>query len=106
MASNEGFLTEGQREMLKFAPPSVDVLSSSPKSPTLKSPGAAAKSASVLLTEHLVKAPGGGKASTAGIAMRHVRRTHSGKHIRVKKGECSMLNRDDIVVLLELQFCV
>lgn len=104
MASNEGFLTEGQREMLKTAPPSVEVLSSSPKSPTLKSPGAVAKSSSVLLTEHHVKAPGGGKASAAGIAVRHVRRTHSGKHIRVKKGECSMLNHDDgIVVLLEFQ---
>ncbi|KAF3623831.1 putative UDP-N-acetylglucosamine--peptide N-acetylglucosaminyltransferase kDa subunit-like isoform X1 [Capsicum annuum] len=90
MASNEGFLTEGQREMLKTAPPppNVEVLSSSPKSPTLKSPGAAAKSTSVLLAElaeHHVKAPGGGKASNAGIAVRHVRRTHSGKHIRVKK---------------------
>lgn len=96
MASNEGFLTEGQREMLKTAPPppNVEVLSSSPKSPTLKSPGAAAKSTSVLLAElaeHHVKAPGGGKASNAGIAVRHVRRTHSGKHIRVKKGECFII---------------
>lgn len=105
MASNEGFLTEGQREMLKTAPPNVEILSSSPKSPTLKSPGAAAaKSSSVLLAEHHVKAPGGGKATTAGIAVRHVRRTHSGKHIRVKKGECSLLNRDDIVVQLKFQF--
>ncbi|CAN4085220.1 unnamed protein product [Withania somnifera] len=80
MASwNEGFLTEGQREMLETAPPNVEVLSSSPKSP------GAAKSSSVLLSEHHVKAPGGGKSTTAGIAARHVRRTHSGKHIRVKK---------------------
>lgn len=84
MASGEGFLTKEQREMLNVAPPNVEVLSSSPKSPTLKSPGT--KSSSVLLSEHHVKAPGGGRASTAGIAVRHVRRTHSGKHIRVKKG--------------------
>uniref|UniRef100_A0A1S3YQ08 Programmed cell death protein 4-like n=1 Tax=Nicotiana tabacum TaxID=4097 RepID=A0A1S3YQ08_TOBAC len=83
MASGEGFLTKEQREMLNVAPPNVEVLSSSPKSPTLKSPGT--KSSSVLLSEHHVKAPGGGRASTAGIAVRHVRRTHSGKHIRVKK---------------------
>lgn len=81
MESSEGFLTEQQREMLDIAPVNVEVLSSSPKSPTLKSPGA--KSSFVLLSEHHVKAPGGG----AGIAVRHVRRTHSGKHIRVKKGE-------------------
>lgn len=82
MESSEGFLTEQQREMLDIAPQNVEVLlSSSPKSPTLKSPGAK----SVFLSEHYVKAPGGGKASTAGIAVRHVRRTHSGKHIRVKK---------------------
>ncbi|KAH0690271.1 hypothetical protein KY290_018511 [Solanum tuberosum] len=79
MESSEGFLTEQQREMLDIAPVNMEVLSSSPKSPTLKSPGA--KSSSVLLSEHHVKAPSGG----AGIAVRHVRRTHSGKHIRVKK---------------------
>lgn len=85
MESSEGFLTEQQRDALDIAPQNVEVLSSSPKSPSMKSPRA--KSSSVLLSEHHVKAPGGGKASTAGIAVRHVRRTHSGKHIRVKKGE-------------------
>lgn len=80
MASGEGFLTEEQREILKIAPQNVEVLSSSPKSPTLRSPSA-------LLSEHHVKAPLGGKASTAGIAVRHVRRTHSGKHIKIKKGK-------------------
>lgn len=79
MESSEGFLTEQQREMLDIAPVNVEVLSSSPKSPTLKSPGA--KSSSILLSDLHVKASGSG----AGIAVRHVRRTHSGKHIRVKK---------------------
>lgn len=69
MASSEGFLTDEQREMLKVA----TELSSSPKSPTS------------LLSEHHIKVPAGGKATTAGIAMRHVRRTHSGKVVRVKK---------------------
>jgi hypothetical protein len=77
MASNEGFLTNEQREVLKIASQNVESLSSSPKSPTL-------------LSEHNIKAPAGGKASTAGIAVRHVRRSHSGKLVRVKKGEAML----------------
>ncbi|KAF3436760.1 hypothetical protein FNV43_RR19512 [Rhamnella rubrinervis] len=73
MASHEGFLTDEQREMLKVASHNADTLSSSPKSPTS------------LLSEHHIKAPPGGKAPTAGIAVRHVRRSHSGKFGRVKK---------------------
>ncbi|KAJ1413251.1 MIF4G-like domain superfamily [Sesbania bispinosa] len=73
MASGEGFLTDGQREMLKIASQNAENLSSSPKSP------------SSLLSEHHIKAPAGGKAHTAGIAVRHVRRSHSGKFVRVKK---------------------
>lgn len=75
MASNEGFLTDEQREVFKIATQNAESLSSSPKSPPS------------LLSEHLVKVPVGGKATTAGIAVRHVRRTHSGKLVRVKKGE-------------------
>ncbi|XP_045787604.1 MA3 DOMAIN-CONTAINING TRANSLATION REGULATORY FACTOR 1-like [Trifolium pratense] len=74
MASKEGFLTEGQRETLKIASQNAEILSSSPKSP------------SALLADHHIKAPaGGGKAHTAGIAVRHVRRSHSGKYGRAKK---------------------
>lgn len=90
MASSEGFLTEEQREMLKIASQNAEVmsslsLSSSPKSPGPKSPG----QHSFLLSEHHhVKAPGGGhSAATGGVAIRHVRRSHSGKAIRVKKGK-------------------
>ncbi|KAL7191784.1 hypothetical protein ACSBR2_023789 [Camellia fascicularis] len=79
MASREGFLTEEQREVLKIATEYADVLSSSPKSQTPKSPTTS------MLSEHHIKAPAGGKAATAGIAVRHVRRTHSGKLVRVKK---------------------
>lgn len=75
MASNEGFLTDGQRELLKIASQNAENLSSSPKSP------------STLISDHHVKAPAGGKAQTSGIAVRHVRRSHSGKYGRVKKGE-------------------
>ncbi|GMP33992.1 hypothetical protein CsSME_00007062 [Camellia sinensis var. sinensis] len=81
MASREGFLTEEQREVLKIATENWEVLSSSPKSQTPKSPTTS------MLSEHHIKAPAGGKAATAGIAVRHVRRTHSGKVVRVKKGE-------------------
>lgn len=86
MASSEGFLTEEQRKMLKVASQNVESLSlsSSPKSPTY------------LLSEYSIKAPpaggGGGKAASAGIAVKHVRRSHSGKCVRVKKGECSRMN--------------
>ncbi|WKA08832.1 hypothetical protein VitviT2T_026517 [Vitis vinifera] len=73
MASNEGFLTNEQRETLKMATQNAEGLSSSPKSPTS------------LLSEHHIKVPVSGKAPTAGIAVRHVRRSHSGKFVRVKK---------------------
>lgn len=74
MASGEGFLTDEQREKLKIASKNADILSSSPKSPP------------PLLSEHHVKPPSGGKAPTA-VPVRHVRRSHSGKFVRVKKGE-------------------
>lgn len=77
MASSECFLTEEQREMLAQ---SAEVLSTSPLSP------------SKLMSEHFVKAPVGGKAVNAGIGSRHVRRTHSGKLGRAKKGNCLLVN--------------
>ncbi|KAK3014835.1 hypothetical protein RJ639_008762 [Escallonia herrerae] len=83
MAASEGFLTEEQREVLKVATQNAEILSSSPKSPT-----------SMLFADNSIKAPwggGGGKASTAGIAVRHVRRTHSGKLVRVKKEALDIL---------------
>ncbi|KAI9108884.1 hypothetical protein K1719_020189 [Acacia pycnantha] len=73
MASGEGFLTDEQREVLKNASNNVENLSSSPKSPTS------------FVADHQIKAPAGSKAQTAGIAVRHVRRSHSGKFVRVKK---------------------
>ncbi|XP_042503192.1 MA3 DOMAIN-CONTAINING TRANSLATION REGULATORY FACTOR 1-like [Macadamia integrifolia] len=69
MASNEGFLTDEQREILKNAEP----LSSSPKS------------TSSLLPEHNIKVSTGGKVPTFGFGVRHIRRSHSGKVVRVKK---------------------
>lgn len=75
MATNEGFLTDEQREVLKIATKNADTLSSSPKSP------------GTLFSEHQLKVLAAGKAPTAGIAVRHVRRSHSGKFIRVKKGK-------------------
>ncbi|OVA20524.1 Initiation factor eIF-4 gamma [Macleaya cordata] len=73
MASNEGFLTEEQRETLKLATQNAEVLSSSPKSPPS------------LLSDHQIKVSTGAKAPTVGFASRHVRRSHSGKLVRVKK---------------------
>ncbi|PPD82256.1 hypothetical protein GOBAR_DD20813 [Gossypium barbadense] len=79
MASGEGFLTDEQREVLKIASQNAETplpsprLSSSPKSPTS------------LLSDHQLKDPAGGKAPTCGVGVRHVRRSHSGKFVRVKK---------------------
>lgn len=90
MASSEGFLTEEQKEMLNIAVQNAEVMSSlslstSPKSLGPKSP---TQTSSLPSEHHHVKAPGGGKSATAGgLAVRHVRRTHSGKLIRVKKGK-------------------
>ncbi|KAH6770531.1 MA3 domain-containing protein [Perilla frutescens var. hirtella] len=88
MASREGFLTEEQREMLKIASQNAEVMSSlslasSPKSSGPRSPG---QNSSLLSDHHHVKAPGGGhSAASGGVAVRHVRRSHSGKLVRVKK---------------------
>ncbi|KAL6995979.1 hypothetical protein U1Q18_006117 [Sarracenia purpurea var. burkii] len=43
------------------------------------------KSPTSLYSDHHVKAPACGRAATAGIAVRHVRCSHSGKLVRVKK---------------------
>ncbi|THU54217.1 hypothetical protein C4D60_Mb10t22720 [Musa balbisiana] len=73
MASpKEGFLTEEQREMLKIAAQNADVLSSSPRSPS-----------KMVLPELHIKGGGGGRATAVGV--RHIRRSHSGKLVRVKK---------------------
>ncbi|XP_051123196.1 MA3 DOMAIN-CONTAINING TRANSLATION REGULATORY FACTOR 1 [Andrographis paniculata] len=93
MASSEGFLTEEQRETMKIASQNMEVtpslmLSSSPKSPRPRSPGqkSPGQNLSFLSEHHHVKAPGGGhSAAVGGVAVRHVRRSHSGKFIRVKK---------------------
>lgn len=74
MASDEGMLTDGQWKKLEVATlKNADNLSSSPKSHPL-------------FADLNIKSPTGGKGPVAGLPFRHVRRTHSGKHIRVKKG--------------------
>ncbi|KAK8923836.1 Eukaryotic translation initiation factor isoform 4G-1 [Platanthera zijinensis] len=75
MASpKEGFLTDEQREVLKIASQNADILSSSPKSPT---------GLSSLLPEHNNNK--GGRTASGSNTVRHVRRSHSGKLVRVKK---------------------
>ncbi|CAL9065257.1 unnamed protein product [Musa banksii] len=75
MASpKEGFLTDEQREVLRIAVQNAEVLSSSPKSRT-----------SLLLPELKSKVGCGGKSTAVGGGVRHVRRSHSGKPVRVKK---------------------
>lgn len=95
--SKECFLTEHQREMMKIASMNVEnsapvpskILSSSPKG-LASSP----KSNSSFLSDHHAK--GGGKAPV----VRHVRRTHSGKPVKVKKGEYSFVNGASVYVIV------
>ncbi|KAG2293365.1 hypothetical protein Bca52824_040034 [Brassica carinata] len=73
MASDEGMLTDGQWKKLEVATlKNAENLSSSPKSHPL-------------FADLNIKSPTGGKGPVAGFPFRHVRRSHSGKHIRVKK---------------------
>lgn len=77
MASpKDGFLTEEQREVLKIASQNAEVLSSSPRSPT---------GLSMLLPEHNNNNNNKGGRTSVSNPIRHVRRTHSGKIVRVKK---------------------
>ncbi|OAY65343.1 Programmed cell death protein 4 [Ananas comosus] len=78
---NEGFLTDQQREVLKIAVQNAEVLSSSPKSPSKISP----RSPTTSLREHHHKNAVGGRAPAVGGGLRHVRRSHSGKFVKVKK---------------------
>ena len=57
--------------------------------PLMQQPHKGLSSPTSLLSNHQLKVPAGGKAPTGGIAVRHVRRSHSGKFVRVKKGETS-----------------
>ena len=70
MASNgnDGFLTDDQRAVMKIAAQNADVISSSPR-PT-----------STMLAEHHLKG------NAKGNNVKHIRRAHSGKVVRVKKG--------------------
>lgn len=79
---NEGFLTDQQREVLKIAVQNAEVLSSSPQSPSKISP----RSPTASLREHHHKNAVGGRAPAVGGGLRHVRRSHSGKFVKVKKG--------------------
>ena len=67
-----GFLTDEQREVLMIAALNAEVMSMSPRSPT------------GTIGDHHPSKIGTGRASGG---PRHVRRTHSGKLGRVKKGE-------------------
>ena len=73
MASNtDGFLTDRQREVLKIAVEAAEGMSSSPRSP------------SSMLNDSNFKA--GGRMTAAASSVRQMRRSHSGKLVRVKKG--------------------
>ncbi|KAL2492364.1 MA3 domain-containing protein [Abeliophyllum distichum] len=74
--------------MLRIATENAEVMSSLPlaSSPKSTGPRSPSQTSFVLSENHHVKAPNGGQSAAAGgVAVRHVRRSHSGKSIRVKK---------------------
>ncbi|KAL9235587.1 hypothetical protein vseg_010333 [Gypsophila vaccaria] len=83
MASKEGFLTEEQREVMKMATLTVEKSAPVPSKSLSSSP----KGASTLLGDNHGKCGGGGGGGGGGKApsLKHARRTHSGKNIKVKK---------------------
>eukprot|EP01018_Ginkgo_biloba_P024699 Gb_11642 [translate_table: standard] len=74
MASNEGFLTEEQRELLKLASQTTD--SGPVGSPT-----------SSVLDHYIKHVAGGVKIPARGAAFKHAKRTHSGKMSHAKKDD-------------------
>lgn len=92
MASKEGFLTEEQREMLKIATASLNaenVVAAPPPAKALVSPrslSSSPKPTSTLISDHHGRGHGGGGGGGGKApAVKHVRRSHSGKVVRVKK---------------------
>uniref|UniRef100_A0A0C9RVH6 TSA: Wollemia nobilis Ref_Wollemi_Transcript_10948_2779 transcribed RNA sequence n=1 Tax=Wollemia nobilis TaxID=56998 RepID=A0A0C9RVH6_9CONI len=78
MASNEGFLTEEQQQLLRSASQGRDSLTSLkfPKSPRSEQ------------EHHTKHGTGSGKNHTGGAPGKHEKRSHSGKNGRPKKGGC------------------
>lgn len=111
-----GFLTQDQREKLRIAVQNAETLSlASPRSPTGGSTSALLQQYEQQMLEQkrvaaAASAAGagrGGGGGGGGGGTKHVRRSHSGKTIKVKKGEvvgCWVTQRSpDLFLLL---FCV
>ena len=110
-----GFLTQEQREKLRIAVQNAETLSlTSPRSPT-------GSTTSALLQQYelhqqqvraaAAAARGGGGGGGAGA--RHARRSHSGKAVKLKKGEAALdllvpcvINSFPLVMGLVLELCV
>jgi hypothetical protein len=104
---DSGFLTQDQREKLRIAVQNAETLSlASPRSPTGGSTSALLQQYEQQMLEQKRAAAaaaaaagwgggggggGGGGAGGGGGGPRHVRRSHSGKTIKVKKGEAVVL---------------
>ncbi|CAI9753995.1 unnamed protein product [Fraxinus pennsylvanica] len=74
--------------MLRIATENAEIISSLSlaASPNDTGPRSPSRTSFVLSEHHHVKAPNGGQSAAAGgVAVRHVRRSHAGKSIRVKK---------------------
>jgi hypothetical protein len=83
-----GFLTQDQREKLRIAVQNAETQSlASPRSPTGGTTSALLQQYELQMLEQKRAAARGGGGGGGGGGPRHVRRSHSGKAIKVKKGE-------------------
>jgi hypothetical protein len=89
-----GFLTQQQREQLRVAVQNAETLSlASPRSPTGGTTSALLQQYEQQQQERRAAAAAaraGGGGGGGGAPVRHVRRSHSGKAVKLKKGEMAL----------------
>jgi hypothetical protein len=85
-----GFLTQQQREQLRVAVQNAETLSlASPRSPTGGTTSALLQQYEQQQQERRAAAAAA-RAGGGGAPVRHVRRSHSGKAVKLKKGEMAL----------------
>jgi hypothetical protein len=85
-----GFLTQQQREQLRVAVQNAETLSlASPRSPTGGTTSALLQQYEQQQQERRAAAAAA-RAGGGGAPVRHVRRSHSGKAVKLKKGEVAL----------------
>jgi hypothetical protein len=93
--NDAGFLTQQQREQLRVAVQNAETLSlASPRSPTGGTTSALLQQYELQQQERRAAAAaaraGGGGGGGGAAPVRHARRSHSGKAVKLKKGEAAL----------------